>query len=50
MARELDAALDKIDGYPAEVMRRELNKHYRELGRMYYENHAVQMFKEGMQP
>ena len=50
MARELDAALDKIDGYPAEVMRRELNKHYRELGRMYYENHAVQQFKEGMQP
>ena len=50
MARELDAALDKIEGYPAEVMRRELNKHFRELGRMYYENRAVQMFKEGMQP
>lgn len=50
MARELDAALDKMGGYPAEVMRRELNKHFRELGRMYYENRAVQMFKEGMQP
>ena len=50
MARELDAALDEIKGYPAEVMRRELNKHFRELGRMYYESYAIQQFKKGMQP
>lgn len=48
MARELDTALDEITGYPAEVMRRELNKHYRELGQMYYENYAVQQYKEEM--
>lgn len=50
MARELDAALDEIKGYPAEIMRRELDKHFWELGRMYYENYAVQQFKEGMKP
>lgn len=48
MARELDAALDKITGYPAKVIRWELNKQYRELGQMYYENYSVQQFKEGM--
>lgn len=48
MARELDAALDEINGYPAEVMRRELDKHFQKLGRMYYENRAIQYFKEEM--
>lgn len=47
-ARELDDALDGLKGYPAETLSRELLKHFRELGQMYYENYAVQQYKEGM--
>lgn len=53
MARSLDDALDAIgdpESYPASVLRRDLHAQLRELGRMYFENCAVQRFKEGMQP
>ncbi len=49
MARELDAALDKAEGYPALVLRRALHDLLRELSQMYLDNYAVQQYKEGMQ-
>ena len=51
MAKSLDTALDGLDasGYPAQVLRRDLRQQLRELQRMYYENYAVQQYKEGMQ-
>lgn len=51
MARELDDAIgemDDPDSYPALVLRQDLHKQLRELGQMYYENYAIQKFKEGM--
>lgn len=53
MARELDDAIgemDDPDSYPALVLRQDLHKQLRELGRMYFENCAIQKFKEGMKP
>ena len=53
MARSLDDAIDEMDdpnSYPAIVLRQDLHKKLRELGEMYFENYAVQQFKEGMQP
>lgn len=52
MARELDAALDGLDedGAPALALRRELRERVSELAEMYRENHAVQKYKEAMQP
>lgn len=47
MARELDQALDGAQGYAAEVLRREMGKHMRDLRRMYYINHAVKAFRKG---
>lgn len=46
MARELDQALDGAQGYAAEVLRREMGKHLRDLRRMYYINHAVKAFRK----
>lgn len=51
MARSLDDAIDGFDdpnSYPAIVLRQDLHKKLRELGEMYFENYAVQQFKEGM--
>ena len=48
MARELDEALERMEGYAAEVLQRELGKHMRDLKRMYYENQAVKQFREGV--
>lgn len=53
MARSLDDAIDEMEdpnSYPAIVLRQDLHKKLRELGEMYFENYAVQQFKEGMQP
>ena len=53
MARSLDDAIDEMDdpnSYPAIVLRQDLHKRLRELGEMYFENCAVQKFKEEMQP
>ena len=49
-AQELDSALDTIEGHAADVLRRELLKNYRELREMYLFNHAIQSYKEAMQP
>lgn len=52
MARSLDDAIDKMDdpnSYPAIVLRQDLHKQLRELGEMYFENYAIQKFREGMQ-
>ena len=49
MARELDATLDDVEEYAADVLRRELRKLYRELREMYVGNHAVKKYKEEMQ-
>ena len=49
MARSLDDAIDEMDdpnSYPAIVLRQDLHKRLRELGEMYFENCAVQKFKE----
>lgn len=48
MARELDAALDEVRGYPALVLRGALRDRIKELSEMYLNNYAVQQFKEGM--
>lgn len=50
MARDLDAALDTAEGYPALVLRQDLHKRLEELREMYFENYAIQKFKEGMKP
>lgn len=53
MARSLDDAIDEMDdpnSYPAIVLRQDLHKRLRELGEMYFENCAIQKFKEEMQP
>ena len=52
MARELDEALDKVkpNSAPFLALRSALMERARELREMYLENHAVQQFKEGMQP
>lgn len=50
MAQELDSALDTLEGHAADVLRRELLKNHRELREMYLFNHAVQGYKEAMQP
>ncbi len=50
MARDLDAALDTVKGYPALVLRHDLNDRLKELSEMYLENYAIQQFKEGMKP
>ncbi|MCQ5026816.1 hypothetical protein NE612_08185 [Oscillibacter valericigenes] len=52
MARELDEALDKVkpNSAPFLALRLALMERARELREMYLENHAVQQFKEGMQP
>ena len=52
MARELDEALDKVkpNSAPFLALRSALMQRARELGEMYFENYAVQQFKEGMQP
>lgn len=52
MARSLDDAIDEMDdpnSYPAIVLRQDLHKQLRELGEMYFENYAIQKFREGMQ-
>ena len=46
-ARELDEALDGLDGYAAEIIRRELRARVRELGRMYRTNYAVSNYRKG---
>ena len=52
MARELDKALDKVkpNSAPFLALRSALMQRARELGEMYFENYAIQQFKEGMQP
>jgi len=45
MAQELDDALDRTQGYAAEVLRRELGKNVRELWRMYLKNDAVREYR-----
>ena len=51
MARELDDAIDKLDSSTARaVLRRELQERVKELREMYFENYAIQRFREGMQP
>ena len=52
MARDLDGALDEIDGNgaPALALRRELRDRFGELVEMYRTNYAVQKYKEAMQP
>lgn len=50
MARDLDAALDTVKGYPALVLRHDLHDRLKELSEMYLENYAIQQFKEGMKP
>lgn len=49
MARELDAAIERLDEYPATVLRGALYDRIRELADMYENNYAVQKFREGMQ-
>jgi len=49
MARDLDTALDKAEGYPALVLRGALHDRLRELSEMYLENYAIQKYKEGAQ-
>ncbi|MCI9122285.1 MAG: hypothetical protein HFG00_12345 [Oscillibacter sp.] len=46
-ARELDAALDQLDGCPAEILQRELRSQVLELRRMYWKNYAVTEFRKG---
>lgn len=52
IARELDEALDKVkpNSAPFLALRSALMQRARELGEMYFENYAIQQFKEGMQP
>lgn len=46
-ARELDEALDGLDGYAAGIIRRELRARVRELGRMYRTNYAISNYRKG---
>lgn len=49
MARELDDAIDELTSSTArETLRRELRERVKELREMYFENYAIQQFKEGM--
>lgn len=50
MCREIDEAIDRVEGYPRDVLGGRLMKHYLELERMYFTNHAIKEFKRGMQP
>lgn len=55
MARELDGALEIVDGYPATVLCYRLHERIRELGDMWRENHAILAYraqhgKEGETP
>lgn len=50
MCRELDEQAPLLTGWPREVVERNLRKHYLELERMYFMNHAIKEFKRGMQP
>lgn len=47
MAQELDEALDTLEGYPAQVMERELRKLLTQLWEMYLSNYAVRKYREG---
>ena len=48
MARELDKALDKAEGYPATVLQKALRDRLHELKEMYNFNYAIKQFKEEM--
>lgn len=49
MCREIDKAIDQVEGYPREVLGGRLMKHYLELERMYFTNHAIREYRKGMQ-
>ena len=51
-AQELDEALDHVkpNSAPALALRSALRERVGELREMYFENFAIQQFKEGMQP
>ncbi|NCB62436.1 MAG: hypothetical protein EOM52_02300 [Clostridia bacterium] len=48
MARELDSAIDGVEGFAVWTLETKLLSLYQELREMYRENYAVQKFKEGM--
>ena len=48
MAKELDSAMDVLDGYAAQVIQRELGRSFRELREMYQRNYAVRKYLEGL--
>lgn len=41
MVKELDVALDNLEGYASVLLQAELRKHYRELALMYRENQTI---------
>lgn len=45
MARELDGAIEVVDGYPATVLRYRLHERIRELGEMWRENPAILAYR-----
>lgn len=45
MARELDGAIEVVDGYPAMVMRGKLRENILELKRMWEENYAILAYR-----
>jgi hypothetical protein len=49
MAREVDSAIDGVEGHAAQALIYELSRQFRELRRMYVENYAIQQYREGMQ-
>lgn len=48
MAKELDSALNVLEGYAAQVVQRELGKNFRELREMYQRNYAVRKYLKGL--
>ena len=49
MCREVDRAIDRVDGWPRELLGAELMKRFAELKKMYFTNHAIREYRKGMQ-
>lgn len=50
MCREVDEAINRVEGWPREVLEMELNRRYIELETMFTMNHAIRQYKKDLQP
>lgn len=50
MCREIDEAINRVRGWPQEVLKIELNRKHTELETMFTMNHAIRQYRKGMQP